>query len=256
MNHKPNKAVFADTTMTLGEHIEELRARLILAVLGLGVAVVVCMFLGKFIITFVEIPYVKAMGKDARLQCIDPAEGFISYMEISLIAGVVVASPWIFYHLWRFVGAGLYPHERRYVYFAVPFSAGLFIAGALFFIFVIAPVTLQFFVLFNKKFLRVSSNFTFANYISFVSTLMLVFGLAFQSPIAIFVLNRTGLTSIAALRNSRKYVFLGTVIVAASVIPGSDAFSLFALAIPVYLLYELGILLCRFVPRRRQNEQL
>ena len=185
-----NKHDPLDTTMTLGDHLEELRLRLILALVGLGVAVAVCLFFGTAIIAFIERPYIEAMGLQARLQSLAPADGFTSYMEISVMAGVVLSSPWIFYQLWMFVSAGLYPHEKRYVYIAVPFSAGLFIAGALFFVFVIAPVTLKFLVMFNKQMLGVDSNFTFQNYVSFITIMMLIFGVAFQTPIAIFFLSR------------------------------------------------------------------
>ena len=243
----------SDYTMSLGDHLEELRARLILALLGLGAALIACIAFGKYIIKFIEMPYVKAMGEQARLQTIAPAEGFVSYMQITMTAGVVIASPWIFYHLWQFIAAGLYPHERRYVYYAAPFSAGLFITGALFFVFIIAPVTLKMLVLFNKNILGVESNFTFPNYMSFVGVMMLVFGLAFQTPIAIFFLHKTGIVSVATLKKSRKYVVLGSVVLAAVATPGGDMFSLFALAIPMYLLFEFGILLCWFSDRRKKS---
>jgi sec-independent protein translocase protein TatC len=231
-------------TMSLGDHLEELRARLILVILGLAVTLIVCLAFGKWIISFIELPYIKVMGQEARLQSIAPTDGFTSYMEISMIAAVVIASPWIFYQLWLFIAAGLYPHEKRYVY--------LFVTGALFFVFIIAPLTLRFLVLFNKSVLGVTSNFTFKNYVSFVSTMMLVFGLAFQTPIAIFFLNKTGLVSVEALCKSRRYVVLGVVIVAAAATPGSDLVSLFALSIPMYLLFELGILLSYFANRRKR----
>jgi sec-independent protein translocase protein TatC len=176
----------SDYIMSLGDHLEELRARLILALIGLMLALILCISFGKFLIRFAEMPYIRAMGAEARLQTIAPAEGFVSYMQIAMIAGVVISSPWIFYQLWQFVAAGLYPKERRYVHYAAPFSAGLFITGSLFFIFVIAPVTLKMLVLFNKRILGVESNFTFTNYMSFIGVMMLVFGLAFQTPIAIF----------------------------------------------------------------------
>ncbi len=239
-------------TMSLGDHLEELRARLILAILGLVIALIACLSFGKWIISFIEMPYIKAMGEQARLQSIAPTDGFVSYMEISMIAAVVIASPWIFYQLWLFISAGLYPNEKRYVYLAVPFSTILFVTGALFFVLIIAPLTLRFLVAFNKSVLGVTSNFTFKNYVSFVATMMLVFGLAFQTPIAIFFLNKTGLVSIEALCKSRKYVVLGVVFVAAAATPGSDLLSLFALAIPMYLLFELGILLCRFFRRKER----
>jgi sec-independent protein translocase protein TatC len=171
-------------------------------------------------------------------------------MEISAMAGVVIASPWIFYQLWMFVSAGLYQHEKRYVYMVTPFSGGLFITGALFFVFLIAPVTLKFLVMFNKEVLGVDSNFTFQNYVSFIIIMMLIFGIAFQTPIAILFLTKTGLVSIQALVRSRKFVILGIVVLAAVATPGSDMFSLFSLAIPLYMLFELGIFLSRIAERR------
>jgi len=238
-----------ETTMSLGDHLEELRLRLILALLGLAVAVAVCLFFGTVIIAFIERPYIEAMGMQARLQSLAPADGFTSYMQISVMTGVVLSSPWIFYQFWMFVSAGLYPHEKRYVYIVAPFSAGLFIGGALFFVFLIAPVTLKFLVLFNTKMLRVDSNFTFQNYVSFITVMMLIFGVAFQTPIAIFFLVKTGLVSIQAMTKSRRFVIFGIVILAAVATPGSDMFSLLSLAIPLYLLFELGIVLARLSQR-------
>jgi sec-independent protein translocase protein TatC len=253
MAHNKRKPDLSNASMSLGDHLEELRVRLILAIIGLVVTVIISLFFGKSIISFIEIPYVNAMGKDARLQSLAPADGFISYMNISLITGVVIASPWIFYQLWMFVAAGLYPYEKRYVYRAVPFSTILFITGALFFIFGVAPVTLKFLVMFNKDILGVDSNFTFQNYVSFIAVMMLVFGITFQTPILVFVLNKTGLVSLQTLYKSRRFVILSIVIIAAVVTPGSDLFSLFTLAIPMYLLFELGVLLS-FISNRKKNK--
>jgi sec-independent protein translocase protein TatC len=250
MNNKADNSNIPDTTMSLGDHLEELRLRIIYALVGFGLAVAVCMFFGQFLISFIEVPYIQAMGESARLQSIDPAEGFISYMEIAMIAAVVISSPWIFYHLWKFVSVGLYPHEKKYVYIAVPLCSILFVAGAVLFVFVVAPATLRFFVYFNEKFLKVSSNFTFTNYISFMANMMLIFGLAFQTPIAIFVLVRTGLVEAETFKKYRIYVFLIVVVISSAVIPGSDPISLFAMAIPVYMLFELGLFMSWFSERR------
>jgi len=143
--------------MSLGDHLEELRMRLLYALAGLVVGAVICLFFGSKIIAFIEKPYIGVMGSEARLQTLAPADGFVSYMKISLISGLIISSPWVFYHLWMFVAAGLYPNEKRYVYLAAPFSAALFIGGALFFILVVAPLTLNFLVKFNQKMLGVNS---------------------------------------------------------------------------------------------------
>ena len=239
-----------DCTMSLGDHLEELRARLIYALAGIVICAILGFCFGRQIISRIEAPYIDVMGPEARLQTLAPADGFVSYIKISLITGLIVSSPWVFYHLWMFIVAGLYPHEKRYVYLAAPFSAMLFISGAVFFITIIAPITLSFLVKFNEKMLGANSMFTFQNYISFITHLMLVFGLAFQTPTAIFFLNRTGLVSLKALTNARKYVVLIVVIVAAMVTP-PDPISQITLAIPLYLLFELGIFLSYMASRKK-----
>jgi sec-independent protein translocase protein TatC len=311
-----------DSTMSLGDHLEELRARLILAIFGLAIGAVVSLIFGTHIITFIEQPYIRAMrarvkaaeatGAEpnsvalvelwfknllaesqtdpnapaidpnqveflrrvtettlrqwradqmpadanglgslprwARLQTLAPAEAFSAYMKVSFIAGLILTCPWVFYQIWMFVAAGLYEHERHYVRTAVPFSAILFIAGALFFLFVVAPISLRFFLGFGDLML-VASQWTLQRYISFVTILMLVFGIAFQTPIAIFVLNRTGLVSLEAMRRARKYVFLSVFIVAAVVTP-PDVISQVTLAFPLFALFELGILLAQLAGKK------
>jgi sec-independent protein translocase protein TatC len=250
MGETKKKDDLFNSTMSLGDHLEELRMRLLYALAGLVFASIICFCFGPKIIAFMEKPYINAMGKEARLITLAPADGFISYVKISFISGLIFSSPWVFYHLWMFVAAGLYPHEKRYVYLAAPFSAALFVTGALFFLVVVAPLTLGFLVKFNEKMLGVNSSFTFQRYISFVTHLMLVFGLAFQTPTAIFFLNRTGLVSLEALNRSRKYVLLIIFVVAAMATP-PDVISQVTLAVPLYLLFELGILLSYFAGRKK-----
>lgn len=295
--------------MSLGDHLEELRARLIKAILILGIGIIVCFSLGKYIIRFIQEPYDSVIQKytqkkysdpnnlpvtvaqvvltnlieglatnpnaphvdpnliqyaqavyrqtlsnwDAaaavvvgvnttQLMSLGPSDALLSYMKIAFIAGLILTAPWVFYQIWMFVAAGLYAHEQKCVKTAVPFSAGLFILGALFFLFIVAPLTLRFFLAFGDL-IGVTCNWTFQKYISFVTTLMLVFGLAFQTPIAILILNRTGLVSTQVLKAHRKYVLLGVFVIAAMATP-PDPLSQISLAVPLYGLYELGVVLC------------
>jgi sec-independent protein translocase protein TatC len=250
MGDTKKKEDLFNSTMSLGDHLEELRIRILLALAGLAVGVVVSLFFGKWIIAFIQRPYVEALGKEAHLQTLGPTQGFVSYVKIATISGLILTSPWVFYHLWMFVAAGLYPHERRYVRISVPFSAALFVAGAMFFIFAIAEFGLRFLTGVDK-WIGLESNWTFPKYVSFITSLMLVFGIAFQTPLAIILLTKTGLVSIEALKRSRKYVVLVIVIVAAMATP-PDVYSQIALAVPLYLLYELGILLSYLASRRKR----
>ena len=248
------------TNMSLGDHLDELRARLILAMVGLFIGLVICLVFGKYIINFMTEPYFETMKalemqETTKLIVLSPAEGFASYMKIAMMAGLMISSPWVFYQLWMFVGAGLYPHERKYVKLAVPFSVILFIAGALFFMLIIAPLGLAFLVKFNEKVLNASNMFTFTQYVSFVTTLMLVFGVAFQTPIAVVVLNKTGLISAQSMKNARKYVILAAVVIAAIATPGPDVVSQVALAVPLYLLFELGMVLSQFIGKKKPRQE-
>jgi len=295
--------------MSLGDHLEELRARLIMALLALAIGIVICFSFGKYIIRFIQEPYTSVMASytrkkyedpnklpltlpqvvltnliqglatdpnapqvdpnliqyvqavyaktlntwdgsssviaglnTTRLMSLGPSDALLSYMKIAFITGLILTAPWVFYQIWMFVAAGLYSHEQKCVKTAIPFSAGLFMLGALFFLFIVAPLTLRFFLIFGDM-IGVTCNWTFQKYISFVTTLMLVFGLAFQTPIAIFILNRTGLVSTRVLKSNRKYVLLGTFVIAAMATP-PDPLSQISLAIPLYGLYELGVVLC------------
>lgn len=249
-----NENYLLDTTMSLGDHLEELRARLILAIIGLVVGTIICLFFGKQILGFIESPYTQLRESHPELPKLkfwSPPDAFVVYMKISLVSGLIISSPWVFYQLWMFIAAGLYPHEKRYVHLAVPFSATLFVAGALFFLYIIAPISLAFCLKFGQ-FINVEPMWTLQKYVSFITLLMLVFGIGFQTPIAIFFLNKTGLVSMQRLRASRKYVFLAVFIVAAIATP-PDVVSQVTLAVPLYLLFELGILLAYFTSRRSQE---
>ena len=234
--------------------LEELRFRLIMAIIGLLVGMTLCFIFGQCIISFIVAPYLKAVSNNpnpaSRLLILGPAEGFISYCNICLISGLILASPWVFYHLWMFVAAGLYPHEKKYVYMTIPFSIALFIIGALFFMFFVAPLTIKILIKFNENILAAQSSFTFQQYVSFVTTMMLTFGLTFQTPLVILCLNRTGLISLEAFHRSRKYAILAIVIIASVIIPSGDVISMFSLAIPMYLLFELGIILSWLAEKR------
>ena len=233
------------THMTIAGHLEDFRRRLIYMLLGVGISIVVCLFFCNRLIFLIRIPYVSVMtaaGLEPRLQSLAPSDGFITYVRISVLTGLILSSPWAFYHLWRFIAAGLYSSEKRLINLAVPVSTALFISGSLFFIMVVAPFTLRFFIIFNQKMLGIDSAFTFEKYISFIVSMMLVFGFAFQTPTAIFFLNKIGIVSLENLCEARKYVLL-TIFVIAAILTPPDVVSQVTLAVPLYLLFELGILI-------------
>lgn len=241
-------------SMSLGDHLEELRGRLILALFGIAAAFIISLAAGKWFLGIVLSPYERAMrnaGIELNLLAIEVPEPFLVYMKASLVLGILISSPWVFYQIWAFVSAGLYSHERKFVRMVAPASAGLFVTGVLFFLLVIAPWVFEFFMKFNPGIDYVNYQPSLTKSVNFILMLSLVFGLAFQSPIAIIFAERMGLVSVQALASARKYVLLGCFFVAAVATP-PDVVSQISLAVPLYILYEGSIIVCRIWKRKRQ----
>jgi sec-independent protein translocase protein TatC len=171
-----------------------------------------------------------------------PLESITIFFMVCLVAGLVIASPWVFYQLWAFVAAGLYRHERRYVKKFLPFSLGLFLGGVFLCYFGVLPVTLGFLLQFNV-WLGIEPTLRISEWMSFATILPLVFGAAFQTPLVMLFLERIGIFTVDDYRGKRKFAILIMVIVAAVLTPGPDVFSQVMLAVPMIALYELGILL-------------
>jgi sec-independent protein translocase protein TatC len=243
-------------SMSLGEHLEDLRYRLIMAISGILGGFIVCLIIGKWILKLASWPYKRAMlraGLEPSLQAIQPSEQFLVYIKCALVFGIVLAAPWIFYHLWKFIAPGLYKKEVRFVHSVAPLSALLFMAGSIFFVVVIAPMALTFFIKFDTGIEFVKVNVTLKNYMDFILSLTLVFGLAFQLPIAIIFAEMLGLISIEMLNKGRKIVIMALVVISAIVTP-PDIISQIALACPLYILYESSILFCRLSRRRKKRK--
>jgi sec-independent protein translocase protein TatC len=186
---------------------------------------------------------------DVKLQFIGSAEGFVSYMRIALVVGFAIGIPIVVYQLIAFFAPGLTGREKRMVYVALPFVFELFLAGLVFGWFFTIPAAIQFLFTYGVND-RVIAQPSFENFFSTISTLMLWNGLVFELPAVIYLLARLGIVSAKQLAGTRRYALVVIVIAAALITPTGDPFNLLLLAVPMYLLYELGILLARFVPRR------
>lgn len=239
--------------MTLGEHLQELRRRLVWALIGLAVATAAMTVMARPILIWMQRPYqhaMEAVHRPAELTVLGLADGFSLYMNIALAAGVVVSAPWILYQLWMFVAAGLYPRERRFVRLAIPFSAGLFVVGAAFFFFAIAEPTTT--ILLNVSlWLGLQPMITLDSYVSFVLHMAIACGLVFQTPLAVCALAKAGVVSAPALSRYRRHVIVAVLILGGIVAPGPDVAGQLMLAVPMWLLYELGVLLARAMVFRR-----
>ncbi|MFA5292025.1 MAG: twin-arginine translocase subunit TatC [Phycisphaerae bacterium] len=242
------------TEMSLGDHLEELRARVILALLGIAAALAICMFFARFFLSLMAKPYIHALQQvdmEPMLQAISLSEKFMVYMKTGLLFGIVFSSPWVIYQLWQFISAGLYPKERKLVYFIAPVCTVLFITGAAFYLFLIAPIVIKFFVSFDTGIKFVQTQVTLDSYINFMISMTFVFAITFQMPVAIVAANWIGIVSLENLKKVRKYVLLAIFIIAAIVTP-PDVISQIALAVPLYILYELAIVFCILTRKKIQ----
>ena len=179
---------------------------------------------------------------DQSLVSLAPLEVLTIFFMVALVSGLVLASPWVFYQAWAFVAAGLYRHERAYVKKFLPFSLGLFLAGVFLCFFLVLPVTLTFLLQFNV-YLGVAPTLRLSEWMSFATLLPLIFGLAFQTPLVMLLLERLNIFTIDDFRAKRKFAILIITIAAGVLTPGQDPFSMILLALPMILLYELGILM-------------
>ena len=192
----------------------------------------------------------RRVAEDPRVQIksFNVQEGFLIYVKASLLTGVILASPWIFYQLWIFIAAGLYPHEKRYIHVFLPISLSLFLAGvALAFFFVFPPV-LDFLFSFNG-WLGIDPDPRISEWLGFVLFLPLGFGIAFQLPLAMLFLERIGIFTVQSYLGSWRVSVL-TIFVLSMILTPADPYSMFLMAIPLLFLYVLGILMCKLMPRR------
>jgi len=178
-----------------------------------------------------------------RVTTLSVTEMFFVYMKVSFFTGLVLSSPWVFYHLWAFIAAGLYPNEKRLVNVYLPFSVLLFLGGVALCEFVAMKRAVQSLLWFNE-WLGVDADIRLQEWLSFAIMMPLIFGLAFQTPLVMMFLHKVGIVTVEMLRQYRRGAWFGLAIVAALLAPAPTADGLLLLWVPMVALYELGILLC------------
>jgi sec-independent protein translocase protein TatC len=305
---KDPEDMFADTRMSFGDHIEELRLHLFRAIAGFVVALIASFFVGKYLVEFIarpveeqlvqyhkgridklrkemetdehlkELNAVRTVKQEMRkagteqwetyevrerpleralndyeqqilviarptLKTLNVQEGFVVFFKVCIVAGIVLASPWIFYQLWSFVAAGLYPHEKRLVNVYLPISVLLFLAGVAMCELVVLPLAVSYLLSFNE-WLGLEPELRLTEWLSFAIMMPLIFGVAFQMPLVMLFLNRLGIMTVEQyLKRWRISIFV-LIIVAAILSASPDPLSFLSLAGPMCLLYWLGIFMC------------
>jgi len=240
-----------DEKMPLTAHLEELRKRLIVSFVAMGVGFAICYAFKERLFLFLAKPLEERLPEGSALQYISIPEAFLTYLKLSLFGGFVIAMPVIFYEIWRFVAPGLYEREKRYLVPFVLLSMIFFLGGASFCYFVVFPFVFQFFMSFSDDSLLAMP--AIRQYLSFATRLLLAFGLVFEMPIFFFFLGRIGLVSYKGLARQRRLavvlVFLG-----AALLTPPDVVSQLMLAGPLMILFELSIQIVRITGRRASED--
>ncbi|MCP4364256.1 MAG: twin-arginine translocase subunit TatC [Planctomycetes bacterium] len=234
-----------EQSFSVGEHLEELRTRVILCMVATLVCFAVCWVFKTDILVIASRPHgltMQDLGLPATLKVLSYQEGFFAYLKLCIISAMFLAYPFLIYQAWCFVGVGLYPNERRYVKIFLPISFVAFITGSLFGYFFLIPLCLYF--LLNILGSAIEPIITMSQYITLVFLLTLALGIVFQIPLVMLLLARIGVCNAEDYARYRKHILLGIFILAAIITP-PDPFSQLSTAIPMLGLYELGILLVR-----------
>jgi sec-independent protein translocase protein TatC len=236
-----------DSKMPFTEHLEELRRRLIICFVAVGIGFVISYFFAKQIFEILMRPLIKAMPPGEGLIFTALPEAFITYLKVALLTGIGLASPVIIYQFWRFLAPGLYNRERRALFPIVLFSTVFFLGGALFGYFVVFPFGFKFFIGFASDSIRALPSIR--EYLKFASKLLFAFGFIFELPLFAFFLARLGLVTAETLRKKQKYAILIIFMLAAILTP-PDVVTQIMMAGPLLILYELSIWIAKVFARK------
>jgi sec-independent protein translocase protein TatC len=251
--------------MTLIEHLTELRSRLMKCVIAVIIGGIICWIFYNQIFRALIDPYCDTLsaeakaasnslggGDECRLLQTDPLEGFSIRMMIAGYGGIVLAVPVILYQLWKFIAPGLYKHERRYALPFVIIGAALFLMGGGLAYWSV-PRALDFLNSIGGT--NLVQVFSPKPYLSFITKMILAFGIGFEFPILLAFLQMVGVVSPQKLRQVWRYAAVGIVILVAVITPSGDPITLCVLAVPMYIFYELSIVYGRFWTRRRRKKE-
>lgn len=228
-----------DKFLTIFGHLNELRKHLTRAAVALLVGTIFSLIFAERLLSFLLQPYAASQPEGALLQTLRPTEGIETYFRISLLAGFILAMPYILYEFWHFISPGLRRQERRYIVYFIPSALLLFGLGIAFAWFILAPAAIFFLANFMPDIFR--SEWTGQEYISFITRLLFWIGLAFQMPIVVYFIARLGLIRAVTLRHQWRVAVVVIAVLAAVITPSVDPVTMLLTMAPLFVLYILSI---------------
>jgi sec-independent protein translocase protein TatC len=237
-----------DKKQSFLSHLEELRERLIKSFIAVGVGCVIGYIFKEELFNILLLPLKDLLPEGERLIFTGLPEMFFTYLKTAFIAGILLASPVVFYQIWMFIAPGLYQHEKRYIIPFIFFSTILFVGGALFGYFIVFPMGFKFFLGYSNEYLQALPSVK--KYFSLSYKLLLAFGVVFQLPLLIYFMSKMGLVTVDFLRKRRPFAVLMAFIIGAILTP-PDIISQIMMAIPLIVLYEIGIIVSVIGSRKK-----
>jgi len=233
------------------EHLEELRRRIIKALIAVGASFVVCWYFSLQLFDFVAKPITRI---GVSLVINDPTEAFTVYLKVSFVAALFLAAPFVLWQAWRFIAPGLYKHERRYAGPFIISTSVFFLLGGIFGYTVAFPLALQFLMDMAKQGHLVPV-IAAERYFNLFSSVMIVLGVVFEIPPVVFILSRIGIVSGPFLLRNTRWAILICTIIAAVITPTQDIFNMMVIAVPMILLYLTGVIVAFVFGRQRRTTE-
>ena len=236
-----------DEKLPFTAHLEELRSRLIKSFIAVGAGFGLCYGLKEKLFEILLYPLMQVMPEGGKLIFTGIPEAFFTYLKVSFLAGIILASPVLLYQFWMFVAPGLYKKERRLLAPIIAVTSCFFIGGALFGYFVVFPSGFKFLLGFGTDYIRTLP--AMREYLNFSTKLLFIFGLVFELPVLLTALAWLGIISVDFLKKNRKYAVILAFVVAAFLTP--DVVSMLLMAIPLMVLYEISIIGAKLMIRKK-----
>ncbi len=236
--------------MPLTEHLRELRIRLLRSIIAFLIASGASFYFAKYIFEFLKLPVIRSYP-EVELITLSPTEPLFILIKISLMVGFILASPVILFEIWRFVEPALYPHEKRLFIPLLLSSILLFVTGGVFAYFVVLPLALKFLLGLGFSQLAATPYLSVNMYISFILKMLIAFGIAFEMPVFLYMLQRAGIVKEEQLKKFRRYFIVVAFLVGAIIAP--DVATQVLMAVPLLILYEVSILLGRMARKKEKS---